>query len=252
LIEEKETTGSTPMGGDMTPFQVNRSILHVLAIVALLALVPDLGLASNGESEETANHPLSLGQAGPKAINLEVWTEKARSNEAKSGIPAVVHVKSSGKAYLTAIYLAPNGDAIVLIPNRDMPNSPILPDKEYTLFGPESQVRLKQTDIAREAKIVFYLSSTPLRLDDLRIPSGEAFMRIPGSAAKEMQTLGKILESFTKDPTFNRKVLSLMDQGKKGLRLELMGLPPDVTSTKPIGVTGAPGQKSKIPEPGRE
>ena len=77
-------------------------------------------------------------------------------------------------------------------------------------------------------------------------------MRIPGSAAKKMQTLGKILESFAKDPTFNRKVLSLKDEGKKGLRLELMDLPPDVTSTKPIGVTGAPGQKRKIPEPGRE
>ena len=71
----------------MTPFQVNRSILHLLAIVALLALVPVLGLASNSESEETANHPLSLGQAGPKAINLEVWTEKPKAMRQSTGFP---------------------------------------------------------------------------------------------------------------------------------------------------------------------
>lgn len=236
----------------MTPVQANRDLLHLLAMAALLAFVPVLGIASDTDSEQAPNHPLSIGQAGPKAIDLQVWTEKAETDPVKSGIPEVVHVKSSGKAFLTAIYLSPNGDAIVLLPNRDMPDSSILPDKEYTLFGPESPARLKQTDIAKDAKIIFYLSLTPLRIDDLHIPPGEPFKRISGSAAKDMQALGNILEALAKDPTFNRKVLSLKGENKKGLRLELMDLPPDVTSTKPIGVTGAPGQKPKIPESGRE
>jgi hypothetical protein len=236
----------------MTPLHGNVTIPRLALWCAVIALVAVLEAASTCYPEETAPHPLSVVQAGPKAIDLKVWAEKAEGDSAKEGTPVLARVKASDKGYLTAIFIAPNGDAIVLLPNKDMPVCLIVPEKDYTFFGPDSHVMLEQSELIQGAKINFYLSSSPLPIGELRIPPGEMFMRIAKSASKEMLALSKALERLAKDPTFNRQELSLRGPDKKGLRLELMDLPPDVTSTKPIGVTGAPGLKDKMPESGKE
>lgn len=222
-------------------------IVCSLLVLILLVEIPAIGIA-----EEAGYSLFEVGQPGPKAVDLKVWAEQSQEYLAKTGVPAVVHVKSSDKAYLAAIYVAPKSDAIVLLPNRTVPDSVVLPNQEYSLFGPESQLQLKQTDIAKDAKIIFYVSSTPLPIGDLRIPPGETFARLRQSSGEDVKVLTDSLKALAKDPTFNRKVLSLLGGGKKGLRLELMDLPPDVTSSKPTGVTGAPGMKEKAAESGKE
>ena len=161
-------------------------------------------------------------------------------------------MKSSEKGYLTAIYVSPSGDLIILLPNKEMRSDVILPDQDYTLFGPESHVRLKQSEMAKDAKIIFCVSAQPLQLAPLPIPSGETFARIPSSSSQDMETLRQKLEALSKDLNFNFKVLTLRDRTEKDSRLDLMTLPTGVTSSKPIGVTGVPGAKDKTVGPGKE
>jgi hypothetical protein len=158
----------------------------------------------------------------------------------------------SEKAYLTVIYLSSNGDAIVLLPSRDMPDSLLQPGTEYTLFGAGSPIKLKEIDKARDAKIAFYVTSVPFEPEPLALPSGEPFLRIPASAVDQMGILAKKLEAIGKAPGFNRKVMALKDGVLKSAALDLMGLPTDVRTGEPVGVTGVQGLKSKILEPSRE
>jgi hypothetical protein len=236
----------------MMSIRGKRVFTFILAVSGLLLVLAVTGTVADSHAQETAYPSLEVGQPGPKAVDLRVWAERAPGDLAKAGVPAVVRVKSSDKAYLAAIYVAPDRDAIVLLPNRNVPNSVILPEQDYVLFGQDAQVQLKQTDMAKDAKIIFYVSSVPLPVADLSISPGETFARINQSSGEHAKALRKSLEVLAQDPAFNRKVLALKGEDKKGLRLELMDLPPDVTSSKPIGVTGAPGLKEKSSESGKE
>ncbi|MFH0823822.1 MAG: hypothetical protein V2B18_13820 [Pseudomonadota bacterium] len=233
-------------------FSSKRTISHVRQVCAMVVLIAVLGIAADGDSSPTSDHPLLVGQPGAGAAELNARLEKADTETTEEGIRAVVRVKSSAKGYLNAIYLAPDGDAVVLLPNAQMPLCLIQPNQEYTLFGPDSQLRFKRTDLAEGGKIVFYLTTDPITIGDLQISPGEVYKKIPFTADREIQALRKTLESLSRVPTFNRVVLPLHFKDKKRRRLELMSLPPDVTSTKPIGVTGAPGLKGGVPEPGKE
>jgi len=234
----------------MGSVQINRIALLLILSCCLICL-PISGLAVSGDSGQIESKLLPSGP-GPKAQELKVWTEKAKEEWARAGIPAIVRVKSSEKGYLTAIYVSPSGDLIILLPNKEMQSDVILPDKDYTLFGPESPVRLKLSEMAKDAKIIFCVSAQPLQLAPLPISSGETFARIPSSSSQDMETLRQKLEALSKDPNFNFKVLTLRDRKEKDSRLDLMTLPTGVTSSKPVGVTGAPGAKDKIVGPGKE
>jgi hypothetical protein len=234
----------------MERIQIKR-IAPLLILVGCMICLPALG-ASDENDFGGIVHKLLPSGPGPKAADLKVWTEKAKEEWAKAGIPAIVRVKSSEKGYLTAIYVSPSGDLIVLLPNKEMPSDMILPDKDYTLFGPESPVRLKPSEMAKDAKIIFCVSAHPLQLAPLPIPSGEIFARIPLSSSQDRKTLEQKLKALSKDTNFNLKALTLADRKKKDSRLDLMTLPTEITSSKPVGVTGTHGAKDKIVGPGKE
>lgn len=233
-------------------FPSARIIACLIIIGIFSAWVPSFAVSATADPNQTSSKLLSVGKPGEKAIDLKVWTQKPKDKKADEGIPAVVRVKASEKGYLTSIYVSPSGDTIILLPNKDSEESVLLPDKEYTLFGPESRIKLKESDSGTNASIVFFVSSAPLSIDTLKPAPGDSFIRIPQSAVQEMNALIEKLEALSKDPKFNRKVLALANSGKKDSRLDLMGLPTDVKSAKPMGVTGVQGLKNKLLEPGKE
>ncbi len=219
-------------------------------VPVLMAVILVSSPANAGDLGEAIHQLLSVGQAEPTSGSLKVWKETAGPDLAKAGFPAVIRVKCTEKAYLSAIYISSRGHAIVLLPNRDTPQVLIQPNREYTLFGPESELKLTESEIYN-AKIVFYFSSLPLEFDPSKIPPSETFMRIPKSS-KDMADFVKKLESLVKCSLFTKKVLALRDSQKKGSPLDLMGLPTNVTSSKPIGVAGVYLIKSKIIDAGQE
>jgi len=229
-----------------------RIIACLIIIYMCTAVGPSSAVSATGDPPQGGHKVLAVGQAGEKAIDLKVWTQKAKDDKSHEGIPAVVRVRASEKAYLTSIYISPQGDAIILLPNKDSEESVLMPDQEYTLFGPESRIKLKESDTGKNASIVFFVSSAPFMLDSLKSAPGDSFIRIPQSSVEEMKILTERLEALSKDPGFNRKVLVLAGGAKKDSRLDLMGLPTDVKSAKPMGVTGVQGLKNKLLEPGKD
>jgi hypothetical protein len=229
-----------------------KGIVPRFVLLCYFLICPVVGSAGADESEQWEYQLLSIGQPGPKAVDLQVWTEKAEGETAKTEGPETVRMKCSAKAHLTAIYLSPGGDVIVLLPSKAIPVDSVLPNKEYTLFGPGSPIKLKPNDMAKDARIIFFVSSVPLQIAPLEVPSDELFLRIPQSSPQGMKMLVNKLTSLSRDPKFNREVLALKDTRDKGTSLNILGLPQDVTSDKPVGVTGVAGAKDKIPEAGKE
>ncbi len=155
----------------------------------------------------------------------------------------MLHMKASHEAYIVAIYVSSKGDAVVLFPNGQTPDNRIIPEKEYTLFGEGSGIKLKVSDKMKEGQIVFFASSTPFKLAPLKPREGQACIKIAGSAAKELGVLKQRIEKLASDKGFNRIVLQLRAEGGEGVSLNLMGLPTSVTSDKPEGITGVQGEK---------
>jgi len=216
----------------------------VLAFVILVACNP--ALAGKPDPTEAADLA-SVGEVRPNAIDLKVSMERPRADQILA-LPAVIRLRVAEKAHLTVMYLTLNGDALVLLPNRDMPQSLLQPGSDYTLFGPDSKVKLKESDTAKGGKLVLYVSSIPFRPEPLSTMSEEPYVRIPLSAEKQRKVLIEKIETLAKAPGFNRKIVSLTNGEQKSAPLDLMGLPPDVKTTKPVGVTGVQGEKTKIPD----
>jgi len=216
-------------------------------IVGLLLWNPCLGVGATSESGHAGQKWLSIGKVGPKAIDLKIWADEPTAGKFKSGDPIVIHMKCAQKAYVTAVYISSRGDAVVLFPNRETPDNLVEAGKEYTLFGPASGIKLKFSRKTKRAKIVFYASVKPFKLDPLKIAKGEAFLAIPHSSTKELRILTKKIEDFAKDDTFTRKVLALKRAGKGKGSINLMGLPMRIRSSRPESIAGVQGLKKRIP-----
>ncbi|MBM4328342.1 MAG: DUF4384 domain-containing protein [Deltaproteobacteria bacterium] len=219
-------------------------------VVGLLAFCPAMDLAAATDDSHPVQKWLSIGQPGPKAIELTVWAERPDGKEVKTGDPVVVHLKAARKAYVTALYVSPTGDTTVLFPNKSNPNNLVEPEKQYTLFKPETDVNLVLSDQTKDARIVFFASDKPLDLAPLKMAEGDNWLSVPMTAKQEMEVLVKKIEAFTKDEGFNKQVLALKSGGKKGLGL--MGLPVNVKSSRPEGIAGVQGAKTKVGDSGKE
>jgi hypothetical protein len=214
------------------------SILRCLVLVlSLLLIVPYTGFAS--DSQAPAAKVENAGKISANPIDLKVSLEKAKD------APPVVKLKAAKDAYVTAIYFSDKGDATVLLPNREVSDCRFQQGKEYRLFGPESGVKLAADEKQKKAKIVFYVSPVPVKLDPLAIPQGQDFITISGASEKELSDLCGKLEAASKEDGFNRKVLALKASNKDDA-YGLMGLPSEAKSGRPQNVTGVQGLKGNI------
>ncbi len=219
-----------------------RSVVLLSVLIGLTWIHYTLATAKE-QAPEGAQKLLSIGKAGPHAIDLKIRTDQPEGQPLKAGDSIVLHVKASREAYVTAIYVSSSGDAVVLFPNSQTPDNHVMPEKEYTLFGEGSGIKLKVSDKMKEGQIVFFAASTPFGLAPLKTHEGQACIRIEGSAEKELGVLKEKIEALSRDKGFNRIVLQLRAGSGEGVSLNLMGLPTSVTSDKPEGITGVQGVK---------
>ncbi|MBI5568482.1 MAG: DUF4384 domain-containing protein [Desulfomonile tiedjei] len=229
-----------------TPLCRRIATLATIVGFSVLTFSPALGAASDLPKDAAAL--LNIGKTGPKAIALSIRTDKPEDHAFKPGDSLVLNLKTAKEAYLSAIYVSSTGDAVVLLPNNENPNALVPADKEFTLFGNESCIKVKISDKMKEGQIVFYVASKPLRLEPLRPAEGQPCVQISHSDTKDLQLLGEKLEGLAKDEGFNRVVMRLKTTSEAGLSLKLMGLPTAVKSEKPETITGVQGAR---PEKGK-
>lgn len=223
-------------------------VCRFVVIFGLLAWVlgSPAGAAPAKESASAGAHQLlDIGKPGPRAIRLDIRTDTPDGQPLKAGDSVVLHVNASHECYITAIYISAAGDAVILFPNTKTPDNRIEPEKEYTLFGGDSGIKLKVGDTMKEGRIVFFASPRPLNLSPLKPADGQACISIARGATEDVRVLKQKIEALAREKGFARKVLQLKAHGSKGTSLNLMGLPSTVRSDKPEGVTGVQGFKDE-------
>lgn len=221
--------------------------LSLASLLAILAVTwyPTLGVAAKRDISGNTRDLLAIGRIGEKPIDLKIEVRSSDGSSPVRGKPIVVRLKSSRKAYITAIYVSAKGDATIVYPAKTAQDNPVLPDKEYTLFGEDSGVSLRMSDKGRGGKIVFYVSSKPLLLDSLKSAAGSSLVTISRSSARDIEVLSRKLMEISKDAGFNRVLLkSSVRLGRTSLKL--MGAPPGFGSTKPGGTSGVQGLKDQM------
>ncbi|HTY21648.1 MAG TPA: DUF4384 domain-containing protein [Desulfomonilaceae bacterium] len=191
---------------------------------------------------------MSLGEKGPNAIGLKVWTQKKQGEAFSEGEPIILNFETSRKAYVMAVNVSPKGDVMVLFPNGESPDNLILPGKTYTLFGPDSSIQVTAGEKIKEAVIIFYAALKPFKLDPLKAPEGHPVIRIPHSDTAQLGVLTTKLHDLSQDEGFNRQAVVLKSAGSGGIALELMA----PRSSKPGGVTGGQGLKPEDEKLGKE
>jgi hypothetical protein len=224
---------------------IGRHIGPAVLVIAITLFAAVPCLAQGGQGPAQATDLSGIGSIGPKAIPLKVWTDNPEGTPVKPGDAIVVHLQTGEKAYLTAIYLSGAGNAIILIPNAQAPESLLLPNTEYTLFGEDSHLKLTVDKKMKEGKIVFYVSPVPFSLGEFKLEPGKACVMMAPDAKDRLDLLQSKIEAMAKDEGFNRTVLSLKANGEKGMSLNLMGIPAAIKSETPETMTGVQGVKPR-------
>lgn len=229
-----------------------RSLGHwVLIAAGIFVLTVAQGMANLSLASGTAL--LDAGKIRPDAIDLKVWVQSENVNGTQDGVPIVVHVSASRESYLTAVYLSALGDVVLIFPNRALPVSMVGAKAEYSLFGKDSRIQLKRNQQAKDAKLIFFVSSKPLTLDPLQIPDKQMLLRIPHSAHRDLAVFSDRLAEIGESKGFNRQVLNLGFGARLSLRLEgIMGLPLAIKSTKPGTLVGTQGTREEAEQAGKE
>jgi len=230
------------------------SLIKLIGPCALIAwiLLGNLVPVSGAPAETIVQKLLNAGTVGPNAIQLSVRTNRPKDATFREGEFIAFHVKTSQKAYITAIYISSVGDAIVLYPNSETPDSLMLPGKEYTLFGSDSRLKLKGSKKIKEGKIFFFAFSKPLDFYPLKIAEDRICLWVPHSSAKEQEILTKKIKELAQCEGFNREVVTVKGAGETGVSLRMMGLPDAVESEDPGTTTGAQGLRDNIKKPEKQ
>ncbi len=201
----------------------------------------------------TLGHKLAgIGKTGPKSIDVKITAQKTGGGPVGKDDLVSVQVTPSARAYITAIYISPEGDAVVVFPNKKTTDNLLAPGKDYTIVSPDSGLKLGFSPTTDKGKIVVYVSSKQLMLDPLKAEQGQEFIVIPRDATKEMQTLADKIAALSKDETFNRKLITPKSLAQPGQGDSIMGLPGGVASSQPESVAGVQGIKTKIKDLGKQ
>jgi hypothetical protein len=217
----------------------------VVGIIVLFCSVT-CSLSGFAADRPVQEHPLlSVGNPGPKAVDLKVSTGKPEADASGKPAPTVIHLEAPAKAYVTAVHVSSSGDVILVFPNKESPDNLLVSGKQYTLFGPDSRVQLKKSKVVKDAKIVFFVSSKPFLLDPLNVAPGEVFLTIPHGSEADQKVLLNKMEEMSKDESFNRKVIDLESAMKPIIRLDVMGVDERIESRKPGTLAGSQGVKEE-------
>ncbi len=216
----------------------------ILVVLLSLAVAAQAAVKEGGK-ESASSALLTLGDVGKDSIGFKVWTDKPEGEPYLPDEPIVIHLTAKAKAYVTAVYVSSSGDAMILFPNKETSANEVLPDKQYTLFGKDSNIQIKAGDKTKAARIVFYVSPGPVDLAPLDVPKGMPCIVVRHDAVKEMKILTDKIKDMAKQKGFNRVVLGLK-AGAEEDGLKLMGLPVGVKTSKPESITGVQGAKENV------
>jgi hypothetical protein len=224
--------------------------LAILALSLLLIYPASPSLAAD-DAAGLGHKLATIGKTGPKAIDVKISAQKPGGGPVGKDDPMSVKLTTTARAYVTAIYVSPEGDAVVVFPSKKNPDNLVIPGKDYTIVTPDSGLKLGFSPTTDKGKIVVLVSSKQMELDPLKPAEDQEFIVIPGNAVNEMENLANKIAALSKDETFNRKLITPKSLAQPGQGDSIMGLPGGVSSSQPESVAGVQGVKNKIKDLGK-
>lgn len=217
----------------------------VAVTVLFMLLLAPMSWASGGAAE-LGKRLESAGVIGPKAIDVKVYTDVSGNEKGDKNAPVSVKLTPVERAYITAIYISPGGDAVVVFPNKKTPDNLAAPGKDCTIVSPDCGLKFGFSQSQDKGKILVYVSANPTSLDPLKPAGEDDFITISSDDSKNLEMLMSKLAAISKDERFNLKVITPDKLSKPGQGDSLMGLPAGVASSHPESVAGVQGIKGKI------
>jgi hypothetical protein len=246
---------------EVTTLRTSSTAICVLVAAITMGMLPCA--VWGGEPERPALELLSVGQPKPSAIGLRLWTNKEPGQAIQEGDRLIVTVQADRNAYLTALCISAEGNVTILFPGRETRDSLLEKGKPYTLFGDDSELRLKLVKKIDTPRLVFYVSAKRPTLDSFKLSKQTGLVTIAGDSGAEIKALKEALEAVAGEEGFNRILPSATGDGKEYFEVKLtegpgrlMGgarpiqkkLPTSVDSTPPETVTGVQGVKPESPK----
>ncbi len=194
----------------------------------------------------------SIGAPGPNAINFKVWTNRSKGEGFLPGARAIIHLTTEQEAHVAILSVSSDGAITVVLPDELLPDTALQPGTIYTLFGDDSPIHLIVGEKAGKAKVIVYVSSTPLVLAPLKIPKGKRWLVIPPGAVQETGILYDKLVTMARDESFNRTAITFPNEAGADLEVRPQAvfrsfapkrIPGGLESVPPETLTGAAGVK---------
>jgi hypothetical protein len=224
-----------------------RLLFLSITLMAILLFLTPISSATGGAGE-LSQRLESAGVIGPKAIDVKVSTDVSGNEKGDKNAPVSVKLTPVERAYITAIYISPGGDAVVVFPNKKTPDNLAAPGKDCTIVSPDCGLKIGFSQSQDKGRILVYVSANPMSLDPLKPAGEDDFITISSDDSKNLEMLTSKLAAISKDERFNLKVITPDKLSKPGQGDSLMGLPAGVASSHPESVAGVQGIKGKIKE----
>jgi hypothetical protein len=186
------------------------SFLVVIAVVSVVINAEVTPAATDLTGKAPLKNPLFwIGKVAPDAVKLKVWTDLPPGKPVQPGHRVVIHFKADQSCYLILANISSTGEITIVFPNKEKPDNFIQADREYSLFGEDSKLKLVFGKGVSEARLVFYVSSKPIDLAPLRIAEDKEVMTIPAEATNEQKIFREKIEGIAKEKGFNRQILCI-------------------------------------------
>jgi hypothetical protein len=228
-----------------------RALGSLISIAAVLAILASPGLGSQTEPADLVDSLPTLGTVGPNPINIKVWTNRPPEEKFIAGDRVIIHFTADRPCYVIVVNVSQTGDVAILFPNRENADNFVEADKQYSLFGEHSKVRLVMGKGLMEAKTILFVSSEPVPLEPLQIPDDGLVIKIPRYADADLKVLAEKIDKMASAPGYNRILLTVKGDSSETPDLKLMGpplhkrVPSKSESDPPETITGSQGIKSK-------
>lgn len=227
-------------------------VMFSILVAGFVLINPSAPLCASEDSAGSGYMLLDVGKAGSKAIEVNIGAKKSEPVASGKEEPVSVMLNPQSRAYVTALYISPQGDATVVFPNKKAPDNLLTPGKDYTIVSPDCGLKLGFSPSANKGKIVVYISPQPIELDQPKSEGSEDYVTIPHTDVNAINALAGRIAAISKDDQFNKKVITSETLSRLGQGDSIMGLPGGVVSSQPESVAGVQGVKGKIKALGKD
>lgn len=225
--------------------KANRLILTLVLTLAFGAGLSAV-FASAGDELLTA---LKSVEPGSEPIGVKIWVDRDDSGPPRKGDRIIIQCMPERDGYLAVVGVSSHRDMKLLFPNNENKSAALKAGKLYTLFGDDSELRLRLGSKTPESHFIFLVTTGPIQIGEVLNQAGGS-VSVP-SAQVSTDRAQELVTTLKNDKGLNvirlpvpggpHSSFELYLKKKKRGKIRMKALPPDTESEQPEVVTGTQG-----------